>query len=105
MSLRSETVEQLLCWETQEEESKNTEQEEVIFARKAAISVLHQVWDPCEVFLYDAEYGHVMLKDWMKFGYHQCLDESGGMDAFLEDKFRNWEGSRVKARTQRNVNT
>ena len=36
-------VEHLLCWETQEEESKNTEQEEVIFARKAAISVLHQV--------------------------------------------------------------
>lgn len=34
-------VQQLLSWETQEEDSKNTEQEEVIFARKAAISVLH----------------------------------------------------------------
>ena len=41
------------------------------------------------MFLYDDEYGHVMLKDRMKFGYHQCLDESGGMDAFLEGKFRN----------------
>ena len=34
-------VQQLLSWETQEEDSKNTEQEEVIVARKAAISVLH----------------------------------------------------------------
>ena len=34
-------VEQLFSWETQEEESKNTEEEGVIFARKAAISVFH----------------------------------------------------------------
>ena len=38
--------------------------------------------------LCDAEYGHVMLKDRMKFGDHQCLNESGGMDASLEGKLR-----------------